>query len=229
MIQMGQPHISPYLDDSREPAIRGFIHVPGSRSGDGLILTHGAGATCRTPLLVAMATAFCESGLTVLRCDLPFRQLRPHGPPSRGSAERDRAGLRNAVDAMRQEVEGRVFLGGHSYGGRQATMLAAEEPELVDGLLLLSYPLHPPKKPEQVRTAHLPELRTPALFVHGSRDGMGSVEEIQEALKLISARTELMTVQHAGHELVSAKTIGNVVAAAVEAFRKFAASTAQAG
>lgn len=100
-------------------------------------------------------------------------------------------------------------------------MLAAAESDLVDGLVLLSYPLHPPKKPEQSRTAHLPSLVTPSLFVHGSRDSMGSVEEIEEAVKLIPARTELVIVQRAGHELGSKKTMGDVVVVVVEAFQKF--------
>ncbi|HTR66165.1 MAG TPA: alpha/beta family hydrolase, partial [Terriglobales bacterium] len=92
-------------------------------------------------------------------------------------------------------------LGGHSYGGRQATMLCAEAPELADGLLLLSYPLHPPRKPEQLRTQHFPALRTPALFVHGTRDPFGSIEEMQSALKLVPGRTVLVRVEGAGHDL----------------------------
>jgi hypothetical protein len=149
--------------------------------------------------------------------------LHPHGPPPRGSAERDQEGLRHAVAAIRQKVSGRVFLGGHSYGGRQSTMLAAAEPSLADGLLLLSYPLHPPKKPEQLRIDHFPALRTPALFVHGSRDGFGSIEEMTAALKLITARTEVVIIQGAGHDLVSAKTVGAVTATVVKAFWSFAA------
>ena len=74
--------------------VRGFLHHPTDPVGDCLVLTHGAGANCNSPLLVALANAFCASGLTVLRCDLPFRQLRPHGPPQRGSAELDQQGLR---------------------------------------------------------------------------------------------------------------------------------------
>src|SRR5208283_483441 len=109
-------------------------------------------------------------GVCVLRYDLPFRQKRPHGPPSPSTSAADREGLRDAVAAMRAIVPGRVFLGGQSYGGRQASMLAAECPQLAAALLLLSYPLHPPGKPEQPRTAHFPALRTPSLFVHGPRD-----------------------------------------------------------
>ncbi len=93
------------------------------------------------------------------------------------------------------------MLGGHSYGGRQATMLAAEEPEVADALLLLSYPLHPPEKPEQLRTAHFPQLQTPALFVHGTKDPFGTIEEMQAALKLIPAATQLMVAEKAGHAL----------------------------
>jgi len=80
-------------------------------------------------------------------------------------------------------------------------MLCAAEPELVSGLLLLSYPLHPPQKPEQLRTQHLSNLRSPSLFVHGSRDPFGSIEEIEEALSLIPAKTNLVRVEGAGHDL----------------------------
>ena len=188
-------------DDSLNPAIRGFLHSPANPNGDALILTHGAGSNCTAPLLVAISETFAGHGYVVLRCDLPFRQERRTGPPFPGNAERDRAGLRNAVAVMRKNVTGRIFLGGHSYGGRQATMLCAAEPDLVSGLLLLSYPLHPPRKPEQLRVQHLPNLRTPSLFVHGTRDPFGSVEEMTKALQLIPAKTELMKVEGAGHDV----------------------------
>jgi predicted alpha/beta-hydrolase family hydrolase len=80
-------------------------------------------------------------------------------------------------------------------------MLCAEESELADELLLLSYPLHPPRKPDQLRTQHLPKLQTPALFVHGTRDPFGSIEEMKAALKLIRAKTLLLPVENAGHDL----------------------------
>jgi predicted alpha/beta-hydrolase family hydrolase len=170
------------------------------------------------PLLVMLARAFSAEGATVLRCDLPFRQKRPRGVPSRTDAAADRAGLKEAVGAMRAIVSGRVFLGGQSYGGRQASMLAAEEPSLVDGLLLLSYPLHPPGKPERPRTEHLPSLRTPALFVHGSRDPFATTEELRTAIALIPARTALIEMEHAGHELALGKFDG--AALVVQPFRK---------
>ena len=191
-----------FSDASLNPAVRGFLHSPANPNGNALILTHGAGSNCNAPLLVAISAAFAGHGYVVLRCDLPFRQERRTGPPFPGNAERDRSGLRNAVAVMRKSIAGRIFLGGHSYGGRQATMLCASEPELVPGLLLLSYPLHPPRKPEQRRIQHLPNLRTPSLFVHGTRDPFGSVEEMNEALQLIPAKTELMRIEGGGHDLV---------------------------
>ena len=198
---MAESPIEQFRDNTLDPAVVGFLHSPANPNGDALILTHGAGSNCSAPLLVALSEAFSSHGYLVLRCDLPYRQDRRTGPPFPGKAERDRAGLHNAVEAMRKRVTGRIFLGGHSYGGRQATMLCAEEPELTSGLLLLSYPLHPPRKPEQLRVQHLPNLRTTSLFVQGTRDPFGSVEEITEAIKLISAKVELMTVEGAGHDL----------------------------
>lgn len=192
-----------YSDVAAEPAVRGFLHEPASASGAALVLTHSAGGNCQAPLLVTVAEAFAASGAAVLRCDLPFRQARAQGPPMR-TAALDQAGLRSAVESVRRKLgAARVFLGGHSYGGRQATMLAADEPDLVDGLLLLSYPLHPPRKPEQRRTQHFARLRTPALFVHGTRDPFGSIEEMRAALELIPGRTELVAVEGAGHEILS--------------------------
>jgi predicted alpha/beta-hydrolase family hydrolase len=195
--------VIPFLDDSLLPAVRGFLHSPEHPNGDAVILTHGAGSNCNAPLLVALAESFAADGYIVLRYNLPFRQERPTGPPFPGNAELDRMGLRNAVTALRKTVAGRIFLGGHSYGGRQSTMLCANsnEPDLVSGLLLLSYPLHPPRKPEQLRTQHLPNLRTPSLFVHGTRDPFGTIQEMTKALQLIPAKTELVTVEAAGHDL----------------------------
>jgi predicted alpha/beta-hydrolase family hydrolase len=137
----------------------------------------------------------------VLRYDLPFRVLGKGGPLTGAAAARDREGVLAAIHAARELAGGRVIAAGHSYGGRQSAMLAAEQPGAADGLLLLSYPLHPPKKPEQMRTAYFPDLRTPALFVHGTADPFGSPEELREAIALIPARTDLLPVEGAAHDL----------------------------
>jgi uncharacterized protein len=213
--------IQPFEDAPPDDVpVRGYLHVPAKASGDAIVVTHGAGTNCNAPLLVALANAFCDAGVTVLRCDLSFRQLRPQGPP-RGDADRDQQGLRRAVESMREKVAGRIFLGGHSYGGRQASMLAASQPGLADALLLLSYPLHPPKKPAQPRTGHFLKLRTPALFVHGTRDGFGTLEEVTAALRLIRARTQLLPIDSAGHELLTARnsaTLPHTIASTFQSF-----------
>jgi predicted alpha/beta-hydrolase family hydrolase len=188
-------------DSTVDPHISGFLHVPETPNQNGLVLTHGAGGNAQAPLLIALAEAFAAAGFTVLRCNLPYRQARPLGPPGPGDAARDRAGLKNAISKLRGMVSGRLFLGGHSYGGRQSSMLCAEDPGLVSALLLLSYPLHPPRKSEQQRTQHLPDLRTPTLFVSGTRDPFGSIAEMERALKMIPAKTKLMVVEGAGHDL----------------------------
>jgi len=214
--------IREFADRTVDPQIVGFLHTPETPNGQGLVLTHGAGGNSQALLLRALADTFADVGYTVLRCNLPYRQARSFGPPGPADAARDRAGLKNAVAGMKKIVTetvgaplladvarsgtgdsgpGRIFLGGHSYGGRQASMLCAEEPDLVAALLLLSYPLHPPRRPEQQRTQHLPDLRAPTLLVHGTRDPFGSIEEIERAIKMIPAKTRLLAVEGAGHDL----------------------------
>lgn len=208
-------------DPGSEPPVRGFVHEPASPATAALVLTHGAGANCQSKLLLAAAGAFVGAGFLVLRCDLPFRQRKLHGPPPPGSAERDRQGLKRAVEWVRRRTSEAIYLGGHSYGGRQASMLAAEEPELVAGLLLLSYPLHPPRRPEQLRTAHWPRLAIPAMFVHGSRDPFGSLDEMKTALALLPGRHMLLEIAGAGHELLPRRAedaFGSEIASAFQAF-----------
>jgi predicted alpha/beta-hydrolase family hydrolase len=193
-----------FTDISADPFVRGLLHYPAHPNGKGLVLTHGSGSNCQAPLLVAMAECFAGAGFLVLRCDLPYRQDRPYGPPSPGEAKRDREGLKNAANAVNNLVNGPVFLGGHSYGGRQASMLCAEQEKQsapIAGLLLMSYPLHPPRKPAQLRTQHFLNLRTAALFVHGTRDPFGTIPELEQALKLIQGPAKLMVIDGAGHDL----------------------------
>jgi len=210
-----------FVDAAEEPEVRGFLHEPERPNGDAVALTHGAGSNCQAKLLVEMADALAALGFTVLRFDLPFRQSRAYGPPRPGSAERDRDGVRRAIAVMRKKVKGRVFVGGHSYGGRQATMLVAEEPQVADGLLLLSYPLHPPKKPEQLRTSHFPKMKKPALFVHGTADPFGTIAEMEAALKLLPAAHELLEVEGAGHDLLGKKAAGELPARIAKEFLVF--------
>jgi predicted alpha/beta-hydrolase family hydrolase len=212
---------TPFADLAVEPPIRGFLHAPAQPNGSAIVLTHGAGANCQSKLLVEMSDAFAASGFNVLRFDLPFRSERPTGPPRPGSAARDRYGLLRAVALMKERAHGPIFLGGHSYGGRQSTILVSEDSQLVDGLLLLSYPLHPPRKPDQLRTGHFPKLTTPAFFVHGTRDPFGTIPEMKSALKLIPTSHVLFEVDGAGHDLLIKKTFGDLPTRVASEFQSF--------
>jgi hypothetical protein len=187
---------------SEEPDVSGFLHPSGGDSA--LVLTHGAGGNADARLLVVLAETLASQGVSVLRCNMAFRQKRPKGPPHGASAAKDREGLRRAADYMRERVS-KVYLGGQSYGGRQATILASEHEEVADGLLLISYPLHPPGKAEHLRTAHFPNLRTPALFVHGSRDPFGTIGELRVGLETLAGRHQLLEIDGGGHGLVRGK------------------------
>ncbi len=183
------------------PDVRGYLHLPaGGKPAEALVITHGAGSNANAPMLIAIAESLAARGWLVLRCDLPYRQRRPGGPPRPAEAAADRAGLKAAVEMIRPMVSGRVVLGGHSYGGRQTSMLAAEEPKVADALLLCSYPLHPPGQPEKLRTRHLPKIDVPVLFVHGTKDPFGSPEEMEGAAKLV-AKARLVFIDGAGHDL----------------------------
>ena len=172
-------------------------------------MTHGAGSNANAPMLIAIAETLSARGWLVLRCDLPYRQRRPGGSPRPAEAAGDRAGLRAAVELIRPMLKkgGHLVLGGHSYGGRQASMLVAEEPQVADSLLLCSYPLHPPGQPDKLRTQHLSKIEVPVLFIHGTKDPFGSPEEMAAAVQLVPhARIEYL--KGAGHDLNRGKDLG---------------------
>ena len=215
------PPGKPFSDASPgEAPVQGFLHRAALSSGDALILTHGAGNNCRSRLLVALGGAFAASGLNVLRCDLPFRQEQYQGPPSLTQAKSDQEGLRRAVAVVKQKFSGRVFLGGQSYGGFQASLLAASDPSLVDGLLLLSYPLRPPYA-AQIGAEHLRNLRNPALFVVGTNRPFGSHEEWEAAVKLIPAPSKLVSIASADVNLLTNSNRKHLPGEIVVAFRSF--------
>lgn len=186
-----------YVDGS----VEGYLHTPEVANGLSIVLTHGAGSNSKAPLIVAVANNLASAGYTVLRTDLAFRRLRPKGPPLPAIAVQDRKGLEAAVHSLQEKTGFPTLLAGHSYGGRQSSMLVAEKPDLAVGLLLLSYPLHPPDKPNQLRTAHFPNLRTPCVFVHGEKDPFGTIDEMREQLAAIPVTVTLIPVPKTGHDL----------------------------
>ncbi|MYR05074.1 alpha/beta fold hydrolase [Gordonia sp. SID5947] len=165
------------------------------------VLAHGAGGNRDAMILRAIAAELCAEGLVVARIDLPYRQRRPKGPPSPSTAAADRAGIVAACTLLREESEGPLIVGGHSYGGRQASMAVAENPGFADGLLLSSYPLHPPGKPERLRTEHLPSIEVPTVIIHGSTDPFATPDELATAVALIPAPVRVVEIEKVGHNL----------------------------
>jgi predicted alpha/beta-hydrolase family hydrolase len=182
--------------------IAGIAHEPAGKATGAVLLTHGAGGSRESPLLVKICDEWASRGWLAIRYNLPYRRRRPKGPPS-GSAASDQAGIVEAVELARTLTSGPVVAGGHSYGGRMTSMVVADETAKVDALTLFSYPLHPPGKPERARTEHLPRISVPTVFTHGTADPFGSIEELRDAAMLIPVTTEIVEITGARHDLGS--------------------------
>jgi uncharacterized protein len=194
-------------------AIAGIAHEPDGRPVGAVALTHGAGGSRESPLLIRLCDEWASRGFVAVRYNLPYRRRRPKGPPS-GSATADQAGIVEAVELVRTLTDGPVVAGGHSYGGRMTSMAVADA-LIVDVLTLFSYPLHPPGKPERARTEHLPRIAAPTVFTHGTADPFGTLDELRAATALIPAPTTIVEITGARHDLGS-KTL-DVPALAVDA------------
>jgi predicted alpha/beta-hydrolase family hydrolase len=197
------------LDD-----IAGIAHQPDGRPKGTVVLTHGAGGSREAVLLRKICDEWARRGWLAVRYNLPYRRRRPKGPPS-GSAATDQAGVVDAIELVAALAAGPVIAGGHSYGGRMTSMAVADGTARVDALTLFSYPLHPPGKPEKLRTEHLPLIGKPTVFTHGTSDPFGSIDELRTAAALITAATEVVEITGARHDLGS-KTL-DVPALAVDA------------
>jgi hypothetical protein len=198
--------------------IAGVAHEPDSAPLGAVVLTHGAGGSRESPLLMKICDEWARRGWLAVRYNLPYRRRRPKGPPS-GSAASDQAGVVEAIALAHTLTDGPVIAGGHSYGGRMTSMVIAETSAAVDVLTLFSYPLHPPGKPERARTDHLPRITVPTVFTHGTADPFGTIAELRPAAALIAAPTAILEVTGARHDLGS-KTL-NVPVLAVDAALQF--------
>jgi predicted alpha/beta-hydrolase family hydrolase len=196
----------------------------GPESGPVIVLAHGAGAPMDSPFLDILARDLGAAGLRVARFEFPYmRRLREKGekrPPDREPA------LRQAwLDVIAHLGGGeRLVIGGKSMGGRMASLVADEAG--VRGLVCLGYPFHPPGQLEKLRTAHLKDLRTPALIVQGTRDPFGTREEV--AGYELSPKIRIAWMEDGDHSLKPRKSSGRTeagnLAAAVEEVAGFVAA-----
>jgi predicted alpha/beta-hydrolase family hydrolase len=182
--------------------IAGIAHRPGGEPAGVVVLTHGAGGSRESPLLQRVCDEWARRGWLAIRYNLPYRRRRPKGPPS-GSGAADRAGIVEAISCAHSLADGPLIAGGHSYGGRQTSMVVAAGEVPVDLLALFSYPVHPPGKPERARTEHVRNITVPTVFTHGSSDPFGTLAEVRDAAALIPAPTEVVEITGARHDLGS--------------------------
>lgn len=159
-----------------------------------MLLYPGAGGDRSHHTLVALEQQLGE--LNVVRRDFPYRAERK-GPPDR-PPKLIRA-VRRDVEELRAHEVGALALGGRSMGGRICSMAVAEGLP-ADGLVLLSYPLHPPRRPEQLRTAHFEAIPVPCLFISGTRDPFGTPTELEQAVSQIPGPVRIELLEGQGHD-----------------------------
>ncbi|MFC7400599.1 alpha/beta family hydrolase [Chelatococcus sp. GCM10030263] len=172
-----------------------------------VLLAHGAGAPMDSPSMTATTKALAGAGFRVARFEFSYMASRRTGagrkPPPR--AEKLNPEYIAALDAL--DAEGPLIIGGKSMGGRVASMVADElfAAGRIRGLLCLGYPFHPPAKPEQVRTRHLADLKTPTLIVQGTRDAFGTREEV--SAYTLSPAIEMLWLEDGDHDLKPRKSM----------------------
>jgi predicted alpha/beta-hydrolase family hydrolase len=175
------------------------LWVPASSSAAVAVVAHGAGAGMDHPFMTGVAEGMAREGVSVLRFNFPYVEegrRSPDRPPVLLGA------WRSALDEAKHRAGGLpVAAGGKSLGGRMASVLAAEEGRRFAGraLLFLGYPLHAPGKSDQVRDAHLPEIRVPMLFVQGTSDALAKFELIEALVGRLAPRARLHPVEGGDH------------------------------
>lgn len=178
-----------------------------------LVLAHGAGAAMDSAAMNAATAALTAKGVRVVRFEFAYMAARRTGerkPPPK--AEKVMPEYVAAVEAL-GPTSGPLFIGGKSMGGRVASMVADAlyAAGRISGLLCLGYPFHPPGKPEQLRTAHLEGLKTPALIVQGTRDEFGTREEVPGYT--LAPGIELLWLEDGDHDLKPRKSVSGFSAA----------------
>lgn len=182
--------------------ITAAVHEQVEPTGPPVLLTHGAGGDRDGAGLVALASGLAERGHLVVRANLPYREAGRPLPPR---AERMVAPFAAIAAAARDSLApGEDWVvGGRSYGGRVASMAVADgRIAFAAGLLLYSYPLHPPGKPDRLRADHWPGIDVPSLFLQGTHDPFCDLDLLREHLERTGAPATLHVIEGGDHALV---------------------------
>jgi len=169
-------------------------HEPPGAAWATILLTHGAGTRFDHPFLIGFAEAVAAAGARCIRFNLPYAQAGRRVPGSAAQAITAWEAVRDAAPA-----DAPVFAAGRSYGGRMASIAAAEGLLDVVGLVYLGYPLHPPGNPDRLRAEHLPRIAAPQLFVSGTRDPFVDPHEQLEQAVASCPRADLHWITDGGH------------------------------
>ena len=177
-----------------------------------LVLAHGAGADQRHRVMVALSSGLAARGVEVVTFNFLYTEEGRRSPDRAPVLEQTWEAVVDVV-AGDLSAEQRLVVGGKSMGGRMASMVLARTPARaswarVSGLVLLGYPLHPPGKPEQPRTAHLPSIRVPVLLVHGTRDAFGTRAEIEPVFRALPTRVDYEFIEQGDHSFAVPKSTG---------------------
>lgn len=176
-----------------------------NRAGVTLILGHGAGAGQTSGFIVEFATALSARGIGIVTFNFLYTELRRRIPDPNARLE---TCFRAVIEAVRHRNSGKLAIGGKSMGGRIASQVAAGEVGALAGLVFLGYPLHPPGRPDRLRTAHLGDVKTPMLFVQGSRDAFGTPAELRPIIAQLEPPAELYIVEGGDHSFKAPKSAG---------------------
>jgi uncharacterized protein len=188
-----------------------YTAPPRQRAGIGLLLAHGAGGNQMSPFMVEFASGLAERGIDAVTFNFVYSEQKRRLPDRNDKLE---ACWRALIGAARSEAlgpeiaRGALAIGGKSMGGRIASQIAAADAEGIGGLVLLGYPLHPPGRPDQLRTKHLPAIRAPMLIVQGERDAFGTPDELRPVLRQLKAPHELYVVAGGDHSFKVPKSAG---------------------
>ena len=186
-----------------------------TRAGLTAVLGHGAGASQDSGFMVMFASGLAARGLDVMTFNFIYMEQGRSVPDQKGKLESCFRAVIDAAVKHRKLKSNRLLLGGKSMGGRIASQVAAtaseeKEPlaDQINGLVFLGYPLHPPGAPAKLRVEHLPQIRKPMLFVQGTRDALGSPEEIQPYIKGLRPAAKIHSIEGGDHSFKAPKKFG---------------------
>ena len=178
------------------------------RAGVTVVLGHGAGANQLSSFMLMIAGGLAARGFDVMTFDFLYMEQKRHIPDPKARLESCYLAVIQTALTHRRLKKNRLVIGGKSMGGRIASQVAAIEPDGIAGLVFLGYPLHPPGRPDKLRTDHLKDIHAPMLFVQGARDAFGTEEEIRAVIKKLRLPAALYAVEGGDHSFKVPKRIG---------------------